>query len=54
MRYLGISNLIVSFLITATACYAAPFSQTYENDYLRIAAVSPTTPGHRLGPEPSP
>ena len=33
MRYLGILNLIVLFLISATACYAAPFAQTYENDY---------------------
>jgi hypothetical protein len=33
MRYLRILNLIVLFLISATACYAAPFSQTYENDY---------------------
>jgi hypothetical protein len=33
MRYLRILNLIVLFLISATACYAAPFVQTYANDY---------------------
>ena len=33
MRYFRILNLVVLVLISATACYAAPFSQTYVNDY---------------------
>ena len=33
MRYFRILNLIVLLLISATACYAAPFAQTYQNDY---------------------
>jgi len=33
MRYFRILNLIVLLMMSATACYAAPISQTYKNEY---------------------
>ena len=33
MRYFRILNVIVLLLISATVCYAAPFAQTYKNEY---------------------